>query len=89
MADFSGSDDETQRRRIEAVKGKNVLFITCFLAKYLYDRDLPQLKRIASWGPNLHMVFGTSADDRAAKRRFEVCTSTYEMCVRVSNMRSV
>ena len=72
MADFSGRDEDTQRRRIEAVKGKNVLFITCFLAHYLYDRDLPVLTRIASWGPKIHMVFGTDEHDREAKEKFEV-----------------
>lgn len=76
MAEFSGRDESTQQARIAAVRGKNVLFITCFLATYLYDRDLPQLKRIASWGPNLHMVFGTSDEDRKAKRRFEVYGGT-------------
>lgn len=72
MDDFTAADEATQQRRIESMRGKNVLFITCFLASYLYDRDLPNLKRIASWGAKLHMAFGESDEDKTAKKRFEV-----------------
>lgn len=72
MADFFAADEATQQRRIESMRGKDVLFITCFLASYLYDRDIPNIKRIASWGVNLHMVFGQSDDEKKAKKRFEV-----------------
>lgn len=71
MDDFTAADEATQQRRIESMRGKNVLFITCFLASYLYDRDLPNLKRIASWGAKLHMAFGESDEDKTAKKRFE------------------
>eukprot|EP01134_Creolimax_fragrantissima_P007040 CFRG7040T1 len=70
LLDDNKPDEATQAERYAAVKGKSVLFITCFLAKYLYDRDLPMLKNVAAFGPNIHMVFGTTDDDKIVAEKF-------------------
>ncbi|KNC82874.1 hypothetical protein SARC_04853 [Sphaeroforma arctica JP610] len=64
------ADEATQQMRYAAVEGKNVLFITCFLAKLLYDRDLPMLKKVAAMKPNIHMVFGNTEDDEGLAQKF-------------------
>eukprot|EP00123_Amoebidium_parasiticum_P011214 comp20581_c0_seq1/m.26497 comp20581_c0_seq1/g.26497 ORF comp20581_c0_seq1/g.26497 comp20581_c0_seq1/m.26497 type:complete len:488 (-) comp20581_c0_seq1:288-1751(-) len=68
---LNAADEQTQMARREAARGKKVLFITCFLADYLYKRDKPLFQHVATFGSELYFVFGTEEKDKAAASMFE------------------
>jgi len=59
--------EEAQAQRIQLIKGKKVLFITCETASLVYKRDFLHYKRVLDLGPDCYVVVGTDASGQAQK----------------------
>eukprot|EP00124_Ichthyophonus_hoferi_P000806 Ihof_evm12s33 gene=Ihof_evmTU12s33 len=71
LLSVNAADDVTQTARREALAGKKVLFITCFLVGALYKRDKPHFENVLSFGPEIYYVFNNTDDGKAIAETFQ------------------